>query len=130
MDDRVLILAPRGRDAVIASDLLGRNAVAAMICRDQDELLAELDKGAGAVLLTEEAMTTEEPSALADWVAAQPNWADIPFVVLANGTKTPRTVRATQRLGDLGNVLLLERPLHAEAMLGAVRSALTARRRQ
>jgi len=69
MDDRVLILAPRGRDAAIASELLGRNGVAAVVCRDQDELLVELGKGAGAVLLTEEALTTEEPSALADWVA-------------------------------------------------------------
>jgi signal transduction histidine kinase len=130
MEDRVLILAPRGRDAAIAADLLARNAIDATVCRNQEELLAELGEGAGAVLLTEEALTTEESSALADWVSAQPNWSDIPFVVLANGTKTPRTVRATQRLSDLGNVLLLERPLHAEAMLGALRSALTARERQ
>jgi signal transduction histidine kinase len=130
MEDRVLILAPRGRDAAIAADLLARNAIDATVCRNQEELLAELGEGAGAVLLTEEALTTEESSALADWVSAQPNWSDIPFVVLANGTKTPRTVRATQRLSDLGNVLLLERPLHAEAMLGALRSALTARQRQ
>ncbi len=130
MDDRVLILAPRGRDSAIAADLLGRNGIAAKICRDQAELLAELDKGGAVVLLTEEALTTEQPERLAEWVAAQPAWADVPFVVLANGTKTPRTVRATQRLGDLGNVVLLERPLHAEAMLGAIRSALTARHRQ
>ncbi|MDD1450475.1 hypothetical protein NHF48_004840 [Sphingomonas sp. H160509] len=130
MDDRVLILAPRGRDAAIASDLLGRNDIVAYVCRDQMDLIAELAKGAGAVMLTEEALATEEVAPLAEWVAAQPNWADIQFVVLANGTRTPRTPRATQRLTDLGNVLLLERPLHAEAMLGAIRSALTARRRQ
>ncbi|BCA61518.1 hypothetical protein HMP09_0752 [Sphingomonas sp. HMP9] len=130
MDDRVLILAPRGRDAAIASDLLGRNDIIAFVCRDQSELLVELAKGAGAVMLTEEALIAEEVALLAEWVAAQPNWADIQFVVLANGTRAPRTARATQRLADLGNVLLLERPLHAEAMLGAIRSALTARRRQ
>ncbi|MES3153108.1 PAS domain-containing hybrid sensor histidine kinase/response regulator [Sphingomonas faeni] len=130
MDDRVLILAPRGRDAAIAADLLGKDGIAATVCDDQAGLLAELDRGAAAVLLTEEALTTADPASLAEWVAAQPKWADIPFIVLANGTKTPRTVRATQRLSDLGNVILLERPLHAEAMLGAVRSALTSRRRQ
>ncbi|MDQ0837273.1 PAS domain-containing hybrid sensor histidine kinase/response regulator [Sphingomonas faeni] len=130
MDDRVLILAPRGRDAAIASDLLGRNDIVAFVCRDQTELVFELNRGAAAVMLTEEALTTEEVAPLAEWVAAQPNWADIQFVVLANGTRTPRTERATQRLADLGNVLLLERPLHAEAMLGAIRSAITARRRQ
>ncbi len=130
MQDRVLILAPRGRDAAIAADLLARNAIVATICEDQSALLQDLNTAAGAVLLTEEALTSEDPTALTDWVAAQPSWADIPFVVLANGTKTPRTLHATQRLRDLGNVVLLERPLHAEAMLGAIRSALTARGRQ
>ncbi len=130
MDDRVLILAPRGRDAVIAADLLGRNEIVAVVCADQAVLLSELDAGAAVVMLTEEALTMADNTLLADWVAAQPKWADIPFVVLTNGNKAPRTERATQRLGDLGNVILLERPLHAEAMLGAIRSALTARRRQ
>ena len=130
MQDRVLILAPRGRDAAIAADLLARNAIAATICDGQAELLRNLQVAAGAVLLTEEALTSEDSTALTDWVAAQPSWADIPFVVLANGTRTPRTLRATERLRDLGSVVLLERPLHAEAMLGAIRSALTARGRQ
>ncbi len=130
MQDRVLILAPRGRDAAIAADLLDRNAIVATICDDQAALLRHLDVAAGAVLLTEEALTAEDSTALTAWVSAQPSWADIPFVVLTNGTKTPRTLHATQRLRDLGNVVLLERPLHAEAMLGAIRSALTARSRQ
>ncbi len=130
MPDRVLILAPRGRDAAIAADLLTRNDIAAQVCPDIPGLIAELQTGAGVVLMTEEALTIGDPGDLADWVAGQPSWADIPFVVLANGTKTPRTSLATQRLRDLGNVVLLERPLHAEAMLGAVRSALKARARQ
>ncbi len=130
MQDRVLILAPRGRDAAIAADLMSRNAIVATICADQAALVLALHDGAGAVMLTEEALTAEDSSALTDWVAAQPGWADIPFVVLANGTRTPRTLRATERLRDLGSVVLLERPLHAEAMLGAIRSALTARGRQ
>ena len=130
MENRVLILAPRGRDAAIAADLLARNGIVATICDDQAALLAGLAEAAGVVLLTEEALTTGDPARLAEWVAAQPKWADIPFVVLANGTKTPRTLRATDRLRELGNVVLLERPLHAEAMLDAIRSALIARGRQ
>jgi signal transduction histidine kinase/CheY-like chemotaxis protein len=130
MPDRVLILAPRGRDAAIAADLLERNAIRTDICADIDALIAQLHHDAGAVLLTEEALSTDDPNRLADWVARQPSWADIPFVVLANGAKAPRSLAATSRLADLGNVVLLERPLHAEAMLGAIRSALKARARQ
>ncbi len=126
---RVLILAPRGRDAAIAAELLARGAIETHVCDSQPDLVEALRQGAGAVMLTEEALA---PSAadLIDWVAGQPAWSDIPFVVLANGSRTPRTSLATSRLGDLGNVVLLERPLHADAMLGAVRSALKARARQ
>jgi signal transduction histidine kinase len=130
MKDRVLILAPRGRDAVIAAELLTRNAIASEICPDLASLVAAIAEGAGAVLLTEEAVATVEARLLTGWVAEQPAWSDLPFVVLGNGSRTPRTPAATARLGELGNVVLLERPLHAEAMLGAIRSSRKARARQ
>ena len=82
------------------------------------------------MLLTEEALAAGDMGVLAAWVAGQPAWSDLPFIVLANGARTPRTALAADRLAELGNVVLLERPLHAEAMLGAVRSALKARVRQ
>lgn len=130
MKDRVLILAPRGRDAAIAADLLARNAIPSELCADLPTLVEALEQAAGAVLLTEEAVATAQARVLTDWVARQPAWSDIPFVVLGNGSRTPRTPAASSRLNELGNVVLLERPLHAEAMLGAVRSALKARTRQ
>ncbi|WP_267380565.1 MULTISPECIES: hybrid sensor histidine kinase/response regulator [unclassified Sphingomonas] len=130
MEDRILILAPRGRDAAIAAKLLGRHGMAAMVCKDQAELIAAAEAGAGMILLTEEALAIGDPAALTAWVAAQPTWSDIPFIVLANGAAAPRTEAATKRLAELGNVVLLQRPLHAEAMLGAVLSSLKARRRQ
>ncbi len=130
MPERILILAPRGRDAAIAADLLGRHGIPADICPDQTVLVDRLRDGAGVVLVTEEALTIGDMTELSAWVAAQPAWADVPFVVLANGARGPRPAVATRRLDALGNVVLLERPLHAEAMLGAVQSALKARARQ
>jgi PAS domain S-box-containing protein len=130
MSNRVLILAPRGRDAAIAADLLMRSAIEAQVCTDQTQLVELLDQGADAVLITEEALAAVPAPALPSWVATQPDWSDIPFVVLANGSRTPRSVGATERLAELGNVVLLERPLHAEALLGAIRSSLKARARQ
>jgi signal transduction histidine kinase/CheY-like chemotaxis protein len=129
MEERILILAPRGRDAQIASDLLTKNGLEAQICGNVKDLAAELAGGAGAALITEEALGGDR-APLSSWVAMQPTWSDLPFIVLANGGSAPRTARAAEALEDLGNVLLLQRPLHAEAMLGAARSALKARRRQ
>lgn len=126
-----MILAPHGRDASIAAELLARNEITSCICSNPAELVERLTQGADAVLLTEETLVaTPEFLMLAQWVANQPVWSDIPFVVLANGSRTPRSVAATERLSALGNVVLLERPLHAEAMIGAVRSSLKARARQ
>lgn len=130
MNDHVLILAPRGRDAAIAADLLARNAIVACICSDAADLAKRLQNSAGAVLITEEALVGTSAQDIVRWVAGQESWSDIPFVVLANGSRSPRTVAATKRLAELGNVLLLERPLHAEAILGAIGSSLKARARQ
>jgi signal transduction histidine kinase len=78
----------------------------------------------------EEELAAADRAALSAWIRAQPKWSDLPFIVLANGGSAPRSVLASERLQDLGNVVLLQRPLHAEAMLDAIRSVLKARRRQ
>ncbi|WP_210530168.1 response regulator [Rubellimicrobium arenae] len=130
MEGRVLILAPRGRDAALAADLLGQKGMNTLVCDSLDALVEHLAEGAGAALVTEEALAAGHRAGLTAWVSMQPRWSDFPFIVLANGARAPRTAAAAAILDSLGNVLLLERPLHAEALLGAVRSALKARQRQ
>lgn len=127
---RVLILAPRGRDAAIACEVLQQHGLDCRTCADLDEFVGCLVEGAGAALVTEEALAASNRDALTVWLSGQPKWSDFPFVVLANGHKAPRTPQAAATLENLGNVVLLERPLHADAMVGALRSALKARRRQ
>lgn len=95
MEDRVLILASRGRDAAIAADLLTRHGLNSLVCADQAEVIDAVRAGAGSILLTEEALTVDDPAQLIAWVAEQPKWSDIPFVVLANGAPAPRTASAT-----------------------------------
>ena len=130
MEHRLLILAPRGRDADVAASLFDKNGIKVLVCRDIVELLDAIETSAGAVMITEEALAGSDTGRLADWIANQPAWSDLQFIVLANGLNTPRSAAALSRLRNLGNTVLLERPLHAEAMLGAVRSALKARLRQ
>lgn len=130
MKRRLLILAPRGRDAEVAARLFSQHGIAALVCGDISQLLEAIDVDAGAVMLTEEVLSAADAGRLAEWIAEQPAWSDLPFIVLANGHRAPRSERALQRLQTLGNTVLLERPLHAEAMLGAVQSALNARSRQ
>lgn len=130
MDHRLLILAPRGRDAQVAANLFAKNSMRALMCRDIQALVDAIRIDAGTVMITEEVLAGGDTAPLVDWIAAQPAWSDLPFIVLSNGIRTPRSAAALKRLQELGNTVLLERPLHAEAILGAVRSALKARSRQ
>jgi signal transduction histidine kinase len=130
MDEAVLILTPHGRDAAVAVDLLKRHGIPAVNCEHLSALSAAIEKGAGAALVAEEALVGMDLELLAARLEQQPPWSDFPFVVLANGHKGVRSARAFETLDRLRNVVLLERPLHAESMVRAARSALNARRRQ
>ncbi|WP_045391443.1 sensor histidine kinase [Falsirhodobacter sp. alg1] len=126
----VAILAPRGRDAVVAAQLLHKEGIGTIIVSGLDRLAALIEQRVGAVLITEEALAGPDEERLLRVLQDQPAWSDVPFVVLANGTVSNRSDRAIRRMDSLRNAVLLSRPLHAEELVRSVRSALTARGRQ
>ena len=127
---RVLILAPRGRDAAVAAGILSRIGVGCQVCGDLAELTASAAEGAGAALVTEEALDGDA-SGLLRWIAAQPPWSDFPFVMLAAPRgELEHGARAPAWFGGIGNAVLLERPLGATALTSAVRAALRGRGKQ
>ena len=132
----VLILAPTGRDALEAADLLSRAGVRSETCPDPATLNARIKVegvGAiGAVVIAEEALTyAPHRKTLSALLAEQPPWSDLPFIVLSFATARARLRLRDLDLGTaLGNVVFLERPLHALTLVSAVQSALRARRRQ
>jgi signal transduction histidine kinase len=129
LQDRVLLLAQRGRDAEVLTAVLGGENHLCVTCLDADELARALAEGADVALLTEESLPAD-PAALLAWLDAQPAWSDFPFVLLAT-KRTGRRPRLAQVLLErLGNVVVLERPIHAETLVSAVDSALRGRRRQ
>lgn len=126
---RILILALRGRDAEVMQQLLGRDGHACRICSGVDDLAAELDRGAGAVVVTEESMISGRER-LTAWLGTQPAWSDFPFILLATKRAGRRPRDAQRVLDEMGNVVVLERPTHGETLLSAVNSALRGRARQ
>ncbi|AWB22621.1 hybrid sensor histidine kinase/response regulator [Methylobacterium currus] len=129
-EGRVLILAPRGRDASVTGQVLSASGIHAEACPDMAALLDGLAAGAGAALVIEEALGNDVPEGLFAWLDGQPPWSDFPFIVLATRQVGRRSERASRLLARLGNVVLLERPVNAETLASAVASALRARRRQ
>jgi signal transduction histidine kinase/ActR/RegA family two-component response regulator len=125
--ERVLVLAPRGRDAELTRQLLEHQGLAAEVCAGGQELLAELVAGAGCAVLTEEVLLEGLTRELGRVLREQPPWSDFPLVVLSSG----QTVRHLQQIvPELGNVTLLERPVTPQTLVAAVQAALRARRRQ
>jgi len=131
LEQRVLVLAPIGRDAQAASHHLAESKFDSIVCHDIDDLLIKLGEGAAIALVTEEAFFRGRTQALERWVASQPPWSDFPFVVLTTrATSAAAQAYRMRLLETLGNVSLLERPLNAVTLMSTIRSAIRARRRQ
>ena len=129
VERRLLVLAPTGRDAQLAQTVLGEAGVRCTVCRDLPQLLQEAAAGAGAVLISEEALSVEtHVYALGERLARQPPWSDLPVLLLARPGADSPAVRQMVRM--LGNVTLIERPVRVAALMTAVQTALRARRRQ
>ena len=102
-----------------------------MICPDLDCLARELRNGVGFVLVTEEALLGRDLRGLSAWIDEQPEWSDLPFVLLTRkGGGLERNPEAGRLLDALGNVTFLERPFHPTTLVSLARAALRARLRQ
>jgi signal transduction histidine kinase/CheY-like chemotaxis protein len=130
--ERTLILAPQGRDAVVAKGILREAALAADICVDLAELVDGIAQGNGDVaIITEEALSERDLSRLARWVSSQQPWSDFPFILLTrHGGGPERNPAAMEYTNILGNVTFLERPFHPTTLVSVVQTALHGRRRQ
>ena len=129
----VLILAPTGRDAAGIGHVLTSMGVSSKTVSDLAGLCAELQpdcmESVAAVLLTEEALTYGV-DVLKARLTEQPPWSDLPIVVLTAGGRRQGPRGRWALFEVLGNVTLLDRPLHAEELQSAARAALRARARQ
>ncbi|HEX7177505.1 MAG TPA: ATP-binding protein [Pyrinomonadaceae bacterium] len=130
-DERVLILAPTGRDASMTEKYLEEAGVGVESCVHIEELCERMLASAGAALISEEALTSEALECLGGALNQQPPWSDFPLIVLTSGADiTPDNLGTLKTLGEAGNMTLVERPTRVITLVSAVRSALRARRRQ
>jgi signal transduction histidine kinase/ActR/RegA family two-component response regulator len=128
LDQRVLVLAPTGKDAALARSVLERAGIACDCFKDLEHVCAELDQGAGALILVEEAVVDGRGAILVRWQKRQPSWSDLPVLVLARPGADSTAV--TEAMELMGNVTVLERPTRVSALVSTARSALRARARQ
>ncbi len=130
MEERILIVAPRGRDAQVVEHILSREGMECVVCADVASMVESLQQGAACALIADEALDQRALRLVDEWLGAQPPWSDFPFVLLGGHGKKGALTAEGRRLEVLGNVMLVERPMSGEALVSAARGALRARRRQ
>jgi len=130
--ERVLVLAPTGRDAPLAAAVLEEVEIDVAICNDADRLRKEIDNGAGTLLLAEEGLIGIDLAALIERLSSQETWSDIPIVLITRRSSdtAANTLRTMTMLGPNANITLLERPFRRITLISTIESALASRRRQ
>jgi len=121
-DRRVLLLPPTPRDGVATCQLLAKAGIACDTVHTVPAMVRELSRGAGVLLLPEEAIAGTEVELLRV-LAEQPPWSDLPILVMTRpGADSAYAAHAVR---VLSNVTLLERPLQV-AELEMPRTAVIA----
>jgi signal transduction histidine kinase/CheY-like chemotaxis protein len=128
--ERILVLAPTGRDATLAATAIGGAGIAAEVCATMEALCDAIEEGAGAALITDEALNSKAMQCLAAVLEKQPPWSDLPLMIFTVQPSAEITVRSFEQLGARANVTIIERPIRVKTMVAAAQAALRARRRQ
>jgi signal transduction histidine kinase len=127
-DERVLVLAPTAGAAALSRTILADADLECQVCTDLASLCRGLAAGAGAILLTEDALAPDALPSLSEALGRQPAWSDVPVLLpCGSGADSPRAAWA---MGTLSNVTVLERPVRVTTLVSVLRTALKARRRQ
>jgi signal transduction histidine kinase len=130
-EQRVLVIAPTGRDGLLICNLLTSKSISCVPLPTMEMARTEFSLGAGAVILAEEALRLPDIAEWAAQIAEQPSWSDLPLILL---TVTGEVNRESQKKmlarRPLGNLVLLERPVRPETLVSTVQAALRSRRRQ
>ena len=128
--ERILVLAPVGRDAELICTYLERAEIPAQICQDMNDVCDQLEQGAGALVFTDEALSPQEAGNLGRMLSEQPPWSEIPVIILTGLPTFEAKTRSFHELGRRTNITLVDRPVRIPSLVSAAQSALRARRRQ
>ena len=128
LERRILALGPHGKDAQLIQSVLGEAGMTCCFLSTSSELARELNAGAGALIVTEEAVHGGAQGMLAEFVRSQPTWSELPILILT--TRDSSSPVVVQFMELLGNVTLIERPMRIAVLVSSLRAALRARHRQ
>jgi PAS domain S-box-containing protein len=127
-DYRILLLAPTRRDADVTCGLLERTEIICVVCEGCRALAAGIERGVGAILLTDAAFHDPHIEEVVAVLERQAPWSDVPAILLCRTGIQSRI--ASRILRSLHNVTVLERPTSSRTLVSSLKAALRARERQ
>lgn len=127
-DLRVLILAPTQRDASITGQILEREKIPFFICPSMQAVCSEMEKGAGAAIITEESILADVNNLIQDTINKQPAWSDFPLLVLTRAGEP--SLEARKKTNTIPHITLIRRPVQVAELISTIRSCLRDRARQ
>lgn len=110
--------------------LLSEHGFTAVVCESATELRKCLGEGAGALLLTEEALELAQLPELLERLQAQPSWSELPLIILTHGGESRLARLLDTVAAAAGSIAVLERPIGTATLLRTVEVAVRSRRRQ
>ncbi len=128
--ERVLVLAPMGRDSQVALQILGQAGIQGIAVADVDDLCTHLQReGAGVCIVANEALSEARMQPLLVYLSQQPAWSDLPIVLMTH-QRAADQAQSMLLAARLGNVTFVERPFHPLTLISLAKTAIRGRRRQ
>ncbi|MBN7808860.1 MULTISPECIES: sensor histidine kinase [Agrobacterium] len=129
--DWVLILAPFRKDADYIAAFLREQEVEVLAAKADDDLIEHLARSPGIIVITHEALKPDVVGKIADHLAHQPDWSEVPVIVLLERAAPIARIRTRLQSAWPGSRLMFHmRPIAALELVNAIQSNLIVRLRQ
>jgi two-component sensor histidine kinase len=128
--DWVLILAPYRKDAAYMASLLQEHGLQAKTANNED-LGDRLPECPGVLVVTHEALNPAAITTIAAFLQQQPNWSEIPILVLLDRRAPQSRIHATLSAAwPRSRQIFYQRPVAALELISGIQSALLTRAHQ
>jgi two-component sensor histidine kinase len=129
--DWVLVLAPFRKDADYIAAFLREQKVVVLAARADDDLIQHIARGPGILVITHEALKPGLVATVAEHLASQPDWSEVPVIVLLERAAPIARIRSQLQSAWPGSRLMFHmRPIAALELVNAIQSNLIVRLRQ
>ncbi|QKK33379.1 sensor histidine kinase (plasmid) [Rhizobium indicum] len=129
--DWVLVLAPFRKDADYIAAFLREQRVPVNPVRTDNNLASHLSWSPGVIVITHEALGPAAVTAIGEHLAAQPDWSEVPILVLLERAAPIARIRSQlERAWPRARLLFHTRPIAQLELVNSIQTNLLVRLRQ